>query len=332
MVRVSADDVLFATVRARWLESPRQVAADLLEASRHPELLDGVSAWQAEIKAGAVLVEFGATEDGIAILHGAVGRSSADRDDGARFMLALALAGAGDVTSAESVTASNLESEPAGSVVALTQRMAVAQSFARAGHGALATRWADDAVAAAASGPGGAVVRQATRRLASSLREQVLEQVRRAKEAGGPVRARDAARAAATFEVPPWPAVVGGRLLWWPDDQYRRLIRQVPMLAERLGRTWPDHVMAVEAELAADVHRAPGTIGQAARTLVAGDLASFASFLDRENADPRDATAMTAYAIDPAGPQTVQTWPPKPRKPCWCGSGRRYRECCGKNG
>src|SRR5260370_35471388 len=154
MVRVSADDVLFATVRARWLESPRQVAADVLEARRHPELLDGVSAWQAEIKAGAVLVEFGATEDGIAILRGAVYRSSADRDDGARFMLALALAGAGDVTSAESAPPSNLEREPAGSAVAATQRMAVGQSLARAGPGALAPRRPDDALAPAGSGRG----------------------------------------------------------------------------------------------------------------------------------------------------------------------------------
>lgn len=328
---MSADDVLFATVRARWLESPQKVASDLLEASRHPELLDGVSALQAAVKAGTLLAEFGDADGGIAILRTAVTRSRADSDQGARFMLALALAGTGDVMAAESATDASLEGEPPGSLKAITQRMAVAQGFARAGHGPLAARWADDAVAAASSAPGGAVVRQAAMRFASSLREQVLEQVQLAGAGGRPMTAGGTAKAAGTFDVPPWPAVAGDRLLWWPEDQYGRLIRQVPMLAERLGRTRADHFAAVEAELAADVQRSSGTAGKATRTLVAGNIAAFVNFVERENADPRNAAVMTAYGMDLSGPQSVQAWPPKPRKPCWCGSGSRYKECCGKN-
>jgi hypothetical protein len=36
-------------------------------------------------------------------------------------------------------------------------------------------------------------------------------------------------------DSPPWPGVVDGRLLWWPDAEYQRLVAQVPDVRYVLG-------------------------------------------------------------------------------------------------
>jgi len=46
--------------------------------------------------------------------------------------------------------------------------------------------------------------------------------------------------------------------------------------------------------------------------------------------DPRDDTTLLDHLWDrlDAGAPTV-SWPPERNEPCWCGSGRKYKKCCG---
>jgi hypothetical protein len=102
-----------------------------------------------------------------------------------------------------------------------------------------------------------------------------------------------------------------------------RLVRQVPVLREALGQSWQDHARLVESVLSDSTRRSRGEPGRQTVQVVAGDFEGFTSFVGFSGADPRDRAAMTAYGMEEPKAAVV-TWPPKPRKPCWCGSGRRY--------
>ncbi len=320
---VSADYLKFANVRARWLDGPRQVAADLLAAAARPELRDGVSALQARVKAASVLADFGERDDAIDILRSAVADSRPGADEDARLVLAVTLAQLGEISEAESVARENIAVEAAGpeSPIAFSQYMFVAMGFADAGLRELALRWADEGVAAASAVRSTRAVRIRAEQYATALREGVHERLRKAEEPG------PRSDAAANFADPPWPTVVQSRLLWWPDDQYQRLIRQVPALGDVLGRSWPDHTRLVESVLRDSTRWSPGEPVRQTVQLVAADFGNFTSFLQQQTADPRDRAAMTAYGMQESKTPVV-TWPPKPRKPCWCGSGGRYQDCC----
>jgi hypothetical protein len=324
---VSADDLKFANVRARWLDSPRQVAADLLAAAARPELRDGVSALQARVKAGSLLADFGERDDAIDILRSAAAGSRPGADEDARLMLAISLAQAGDVSEAEKVARESIAAEAAGpqSKMAFSQFMFVAMGFVDAGLPDLALRWADEGVAAASEVRGSRSLKFRAAQIAASLREGVCVRLQAVQEFGQ-LRSTNA-----SFSDPAWPAVAQGRLLWWPENQYGRLARQVPVLGEVLGRSWQDHTRVVESALRDSARWSPGEPTGQKVDLVAGDFDNFTSFLESRSADPRDRAAMTAYGLEESKTPVV-AWPGKPRKPCWCGSGRRYQDCCGTAG
>jgi hypothetical protein len=320
---VSADDLKFAYVRARWLDSPQQVAADLLAAATRPKSLDGVSALQARIRAGGVLADFGDRDAALDILRSAAADSQAGSDSDARLFLAAALAQAGEVAQAEAVARESIAAEAGGHerAIAFSQYLLVARGFAQAGLRDLAMRWADDGVAAASTVRGSRSLRFRAEQIAARMRDGVVAQLRAAQQSG------PGGGKTASFVGPPWPAVTNSRLLWWPEDHYGRLVRQVPVLRDVLGRSWPDHAWLVESALRESTRRPGEPVPQTAE-LAAGDFDDFTSFLQSNQADPRDRAAMTAYGLSEwAAPVVI--WPPKSRKPCWCGSGRRYQDCCG---
>ncbi|MCY9783126.1 SEC-C domain-containing protein [Nocardiopsis sp. EMB25] len=56
-----------------------------------------------------------------------------------------------------------------------------------------------------------------------------------------------------------------------------------------------------------------------------------ASFAEAEGLDPADADTHRAWAEAriPDGSPRLLPWPPGRNQPCWCGSGRKYKKCCG---
>lgn len=322
---VSAGDVAFACVRARWLvDSPRQVAEDLLAAADRPDLRDGVSASRARAAAVSVLSDFGDLSDAIGILRSAVAQSQPGSDELARFGLASMLAQAGETAEAEAIAHESIAAEAkgkgAGKAAVLPLHFEMARSFARAGLGDQAMWWADEGVAVASSVPGTLGVR--LEQLAMGWRENVCDRLQEVQEFGPDHRR------IASFPDPPWPTVTAGRLLWWPEAHYGRLIRQVPVLGDVLGQPWPDHTRLVESVLRDSTRWSPGAPASQTVHLVAGDFDNFTVFLGAQDADPRDPVSLTAYGMQESETPVV-TWPPKPRQRCWCGSGRRYRDCCG---
>jgi uncharacterized protein YecA (UPF0149 family) len=45
--------------------------------------------------------------------------------------------------------------------------------------------------------------------------------------------------------------------------------------------------------------------------------------------DPDEARAGYAAALAQAHPEQLICWPPGRNEPCWCGSARKYKKCCG---
>ncbi len=141
--------------------------------------------------------------------------------------------------------------------------------------------------------------------------------------------ADDAANGAsgAAADPPALEAAADGPVLWWPQSEYLRLARQLPDLAGRIGPGWAGHTARTEAGLRARASYAPGRIA-----LVAADFGQFATYLRKGSVDPRDAGVLTGYAAVAAANGAPAAWPPRSFRACWCGSGRRYRNCCAVTG
>ncbi len=71
----------------------------------------------------------------------------------------------------------------------------------------------------------------------------------------------------------------------------------------------------------------PGT----PRSVVLHGVEEIAEFAERSGLDPADNDTVRAWADlelavdDPR----LRSWPPGRNEPCWCGSGRKYKKCCG---
>jgi SEC-C motif len=126
-------------------------------------------------------------------------------------------------------------------------------------------------------------------------------------------------------------------MLWWPEAEYQRIVRQVPDVRSVLGTTWRDHTATVESTLLALVPTGPASrTGSATAYCLAANFEEFCGYLRATRADPRQASTMTGYTerlvnLAHSGvPDARQptAWPPAEDSRCWCGSNARYRRCC----
>jgi SEC-C motif len=273
--RVNADDLLFASVRARYLDPPQDVASDLQHAADHPERLDGVTPYQALAEAGELLTVAGHHEQAVSVLRRAVAAAQQSHDSAARIALAAALARAGG----------------------------------------------SDDTRAPASGP---IASHRLARLAQQRRRETF--LGQAPHGSGHPRGQRSFRQAGPGGPGPhlFPARAGDAVLWWPDTQYQRLMRQLPELAPALGWPWPQHIANTEKVL-----RLIGAAGRGTAWLIAAEFTGFVGYLKQAPTDPRAAETLRGYAAHAVVTGTPVPWPPRSRKPCWCGSDRRYKDCCG---
>ncbi len=338
------DDLRFALVRAARLESPRQVASDLLAAAGQPATrLAGVTAFQARLRAAQVLLEAGQHGEGMTVLRQAVQEAGPDPDPRAQVAAAVVFAGAGDAAEAEALVMKAFAACPDGHGL-LGSLVEVSLGLAGAGHFEQALRIADEMIMRSSGLPDrgnrrGLKVRII--RIAELTREQILALQQETQAAGADLTDRQAMReqrdqrqAELTEQAsrqPRWPALAGQCLLWWPSAEYARVMRQLPELREVLGAPWRDHTARVErAMVAAVAAEATGVSSGAAQlALAAAEYEKFVLYLERTGADPRLAAVMTAFTEHAgAGYQHPAPWPPGRRDPCWCGSKKRYHRCC----
>jgi SEC-C motif len=313
--RVNADDLLFAAVRARYLAAPEDVAFGLRHAAGHPERLDGVTPYQVLAEAGELLTAAGLHKQAVNVLREAVAAAPASHDPAARISLAAALARARGAREVEGLAAGG----PGARGPAVQGSAARAADEAR--RYAQARRWAESAIQHSPHSVLGY-------RLAKMAHERTQQTGgapgSSARPGSGMPGPQPRAPGPGRPVPPPFPARAGDAVLWWPDRQYQRLMRQLPELAPALGWPWPQHLATTENAL-----RSISASGHAGAWLMPADFGQFAGYLKQAGTDPRALETLWGYAAHAVASGTPAPWPPRPRRPCWCGSERRYSDCCG---
>lgn len=65
--------------------------------------------------------------------------------------------------------------------------------------------------------------------------------------------------------------------------------------------------------------------------IVPGTVAELVAFAETHGGSPLDEEVRKRYCASIADARTL-TWPPARNAPCWCGSGVKYKKCCGRPG
>ena len=114
-------------------------------------------------------------------------------------------------------------------------------------------------------------------------------------------------------------------VLFWPADQFDRLLARWPQFAEDYGADHESHRVRVERHLhELSREHAQVSIGSA-------DLDDYLRFASRHLEDPAAHPARAAYAAELGRTGRTIPWPPGRNDQCWCGSGRKYKKCCGSS-
>jgi tetratricopeptide (TPR) repeat protein len=154
-------------------------------------------------------------------------------------------------------------------------------------------------------------------------------------ELPGVLAALDAAKGSAIAPTAAVPAPQSGRgrsrvllaLGWFPPGEFPAALEAWPELAEDLGTTdQTEYNHRLQRNLA---ELAPSSNGP---TWIASiHLDDFRSWCSRTGNDPATGAARANYAAELARmtPADLIAWPPARNAPCWCASGRKYKQCCG---
>jgi SEC-C motif len=336
---VDYDALLFAPALAVRGGAVRPVVDELLAVANDPDRLHGIDPTLARVRAADLLSlehDPALLDAAVAILREAVSLALPGEVGIAQDALAKTLAEQGNVVELDALACGLLREPP--SLTGAHQLSGVGTIATMFGYGGQAAGWLDQALTAAAGGRGRSD--QVIRDLLSDCTKR-LARIRGMMTADGydpddpaAARARMWTRPTAAASVstyPPWPAGYEGRLVWWPEPDYLRLIRQLPEVATVLGDPWRGHTAKVQAAMTGEAGL-PAGADRAARPqfLVAADVSQFGQFLEWARADPLAPATMTAFgALADKAPDPAR-WPPRDRAPCWCGSGARYRDCCGR--
>lgn len=114
-------------------------------------------------------------------------------------------------------------------------------------------------------------------------------------------------------------------LAWFPGGEW-----------EKATTTWPELLEDLPVDHTAYSHRIEARMKRLGRTLAGHPMAvapmtvdGLIAFCAEDGDAPGSATARASYAAENARRGEAPPWPPRRNAPCWCGSGRKYKTCCG---
>lgn len=131
-----------------------------------------------------------------------------------------------------------------------------------------------------------------------------------------------------------WTAIPPVALAWLPADEYAAWPQRWPDLSDSALLHDEDGEPVDHATYCRRMEgrlRAHRETGMSRLSVVAVRSVEFAPWLAANAADePDPAQSRAQYAADVArDPSRTITWPPGRNEPCWCGSGNKYKKCCG---
>jgi tetratricopeptide (TPR) repeat protein len=112
-------------------------------------------------------------------------------------------------------------------------------------------------------------------------------------------------------------------IAWFPSGEYEEAIMRWPSLAEDWADVpHGDYCGRLDGNI--KWMRSQGVPIRAIAPIVVEDYAAWCAEHDE---DPEEARA--AYAAHRMRDGGAISWPPGRNEPCWCGSGQKYKKCCG---
>ena len=189
--------------------------------------------------------------------------------------------------------------------------------LADAGRHELAARWLADGIRGAiAEEDESGLLEEILEARAASLEalEQPLDEVQHE----GVAHLRRHAR----YQPPPQQQVHPA-VAFFPRSEHEKARRVWPDLADVLGEQYADYVPVVEQQL-----RRVSNLGL--RPVLAPLLIDeYLAWTQEREVDAGAANVRAAYAAQLMADGRGHTWPPSRNAPCWCGSGAKYKKCCG---
>lgn len=112
---------------------------------------------------------------------------------------------------------------------------------------------------------------------------------------------------------------------WFPADQWPDAVDRWPHLLDDLPADHGDYSRATEARIKRIARHVHGNRLHVAPMTVEGLVA----YAEDHGNGPGTGEVRSAYAATLLGQGHAVVWPPGRNDHCWCGSGRKYKKCCG---
>jgi len=114
-------------------------------------------------------------------------------------------------------------------------------------------------------------------------------------------------------------------LAWFPADDYGQALARWPSLAEDwAGCSHAEYCRRFQRKLLEfSAHGVP------MRGVSPIRLVHYLRWCEEEGADSASPETRAHYAAEIVRQGSAIPWPPRRNDPCWCGSGRKYKRCCG---
>jgi uncharacterized protein YecA (UPF0149 family) len=113
--------------------------------------------------------------------------------------------------------------------------------------------------------------------------------------------------------------------VFWPEAEHQKLIARWPHLGAEVGTTWDEHRQRVERHCAL-ISRVDHEVRQ-----TPDEVTGLESFLQDNHINDPTSKDLDGYP-DLRTQPTMVPWPPARTATCWCGSGRKYKQCCRPHG
>jgi hypothetical protein len=122
-------------------------------------------------------------------------------------------------------------------------------------------------------------------------------------------------------------------LAWFPAQEYPQALALWPTLAtEGAAKGAADHAAYNRALQRTLTEYADG--GFTRLRIAPIRIPDYLTWCRDRGEDPATGPTRASYCADLArrGDPGVMVWPPARNQRCWCGSGRKYKQCCGTAG
>jgi hypothetical protein len=113
---------------------------------------------------------------------------------------------------------------------------------------------------------------------------------------------------------------------WVSDEQERTARERWPGWAAGLVVDEPFAARAARMERSLRQRRADG---DGPFVVVTIDIERYAAWCEAEGHDPADRRSRGSFVTVESEAGAGRSWPPGRNEPCWCGSERKYKRCCG---